>query len=91
VPANSEIELQVVAARGDCWVEVDVDGTTVFAETLAEGDFRFFSADKGEEMTVTLGAPFAVDLVLGGEELSGSDSQDPITFTLPQQSDLIGA
>lgn len=90
-PANKAIELQVVAARGECWVEVDVGGNTVFAETLSEGDFRFFSADKGEEMIVTLGLPANVDLVLNGTELPEPTSQNPITFTLPDQADLIGA
>jgi cytoskeleton protein RodZ len=85
------IEFQVVAARGECWVEVDVDGATVAAETLAEGDFRFFSADENEEMTVTLGAPGAVDLFLNGEELPEQEGSQPITFTLPDQADLIGA
>jgi hypothetical protein len=91
VVANKAIELQVVAARGNCWVEVDVEGTTVFAETLGEGDFRFFSADKQEKMTVTLGLPENVDLVLNGLELPEQDGVNPITFTLPDQADLIGA
>ena len=91
VTTNKAIELQVVAARGECWVEVDVEGTTVFAETLTEGDFRFFSADKNEKMTVTLGAPSQVDLVLNGTELPEQDTADPITFTLPDQASLIGA
>ena len=91
VTTSKAIELQVVAARDECWVEVEVDGSTVFAETLNEGDFRFFSADKNEKMTVTLGLPSSVDLVLNGIELPEQDTSDPITFTLPDQADLIGA
>jgi cytoskeleton protein RodZ len=83
-------EFQVVAARGPCWVQVTVGDQVVASETLQQGDFRFFSADKGEKMLVELGAATMVDLFVNGEELP---TQDAITlsFTLPDDAAELGA
>ena len=84
------IELQIVAARGSCWVQVQVDGSTVFEDTIFEGEFRFFTADAGQDMTVVMGAPSVADLILDGEPLPVQDSSEPITFTLPDDRELLG-
>jgi hypothetical protein len=66
-------ELRLVAARGDCWIDVragSADGPSLFAGILEQGTWRRFSA---RSLWVEIGAPAALDMTLNG---------DPVT-TLP--------
>ncbi|MDQ4095837.1 MAG: DUF4115 domain-containing protein [Actinomycetota bacterium] len=77
------IELTVEATQGDCWVDVDADGQDVFAETMTFGSSQTFTAE--EDMSVVLGAPGSVELILNGEALGSppTDEAGALTFTLP--------
>lgn len=89
LPADKALEFEIVAARGDSWAEVTVEGTTVFAETIAKGEFRTFFAEEGEKMSVILGAARDVDLVVNGQELPRQQA-DVLEFTLPDDIGLLG-
>ena len=77
------IELTVEALQGDCWVDVDADGADVFSETMTFGSTETFTAE--EDMTVVLGAPSSVELILNGEAIGSPPTEDAgaLTFTLP--------
>lgn len=83
------IELEVVAATGDCWVSVSTDGspTATFSGTIPTGSTETFTAD--EEMTVILGFPDGVELVVNGTNVGSPGGVDPITLTLPDDIDAI--
>jgi cytoskeletal protein RodZ len=83
------IELEVVAATGDCWVSVSTDGspTAIFSGTIPTGSTETFTAD--EEMTVILGFPEGVELVVNGTNVGTPGGVDPITLTLPDDIDAI--
>lgn len=83
------IELQVVAATGDCWVSVSSDGspTASFSGTIPTGSTETFNAE--DEMTVILGFPDGVELVVNGTNVGSPGGVDPITLTLPDDIDAI--
>ncbi|MDQ3619468.1 MAG: DUF4115 domain-containing protein [Actinomycetota bacterium] len=83
------IELQVVAATGDCWVSVSSDGspTASFSGTIPAGSTETFNAE--DEMTVILGFPDGVELVVNGTNVGSPGGVDPITLTLPDDIDAI--
>lgn len=78
------MELTVEATGGDCWVEVDADGSDAFAEILPVGESQTFTAK--DEMVVVLGAPSSVELILNDLELGSPPTTEPgaLKFTLPQ-------
>lgn len=77
------IELEVVAAKADCWLEVYADGRSrpLYYDTLAAGDSELFRAD--ERMFVRLGYPAGVDLIVNGKNIGSPGGQDPIEIVLP--------
>ena len=77
------IQLTVEALEGDCWVDIEADGSNVFSETLTFGESETFQAD--EDMTVVLGAPSSVELILNGEPLGSPPTEEAgaLKFTLP--------
>jgi len=83
------IELQVVAATGDCWVSVSIDGspTASFSGTIPTGSKETFTAE--DEMTIILGFPDGVELVVNGTNVGSPGGVDPITLTLPDDIDAI--
>lgn len=77
------IQLTVEAVEGDCWVDVEADGEGIFTETMTFGESETFEAT--EDMTVVLGAPGSVELILNGEAIGAPPTEDAgaLTFTLP--------
>jgi cytoskeleton protein RodZ len=76
------IELEIVASE-PCWTRVSVDGspTPVFADTMEAGESQVFSAE--DEMTLVLGFPEGVELIVNGQNLGAPGGPNPITVTLP--------
>lgn len=75
------IELQIVANSAECWVDVTSDGNNIFSETLAIGRSETFEAD--DEMTVILGFPAGVELIVNGRNLGSPGGNNPLTLKLP--------
>ena len=75
------IELEVVAATADCWLEVYADGEQLFYTTLAAGETQTFNADN--KMFVRLGYPAGVKLIVNGKDLGTPGGQEPIELVLP--------
>ena len=83
------MEVQVIAAYGDCWLDVTADGVNEFSGTLAEGSSEIFTAD--EEMSLVLGLPDAVELIVNGTDLGSPGGNDPITIKLPEDIEALQA
>lgn len=83
VALSDGIELEVVAAKADCWLEVYADGASrpLYYKTLGAGDSEAFRAD--EKMFVRLGYPAGVDLIVNGQNIGSPGGQDPIEIILP--------
>jgi hypothetical protein len=62
-------------------VSVDGSATPLFADTLEAGESQVFSADT--EMTLVLGFPEGVELIVNGRNLGAPGGPNPITLTLP--------
>lgn len=77
------IELEVVATKADCWVEVYADGESraLYYQVLAAGDSQLFRAE--ERMFVRLGYPAGVELIVNGKNIGSPGGQDPIELLLP--------
>ncbi len=75
------IELEIVARTGDCWVDVTADGVNTYSETIPHGEAETFTADN--EMSVVLGLPQSVELIVNGHNLGSPGGVDPITIKLP--------
>ncbi|CAN5632904.1 helix-turn-helix domain-containing protein [soil metagenome] len=80
------IELEVVAARADCWVTVTADGATVYTSSppLTVGQ-RAGPFQAEESMDVVLGNAYGVDLVVNGRTLGPLGEQGEVaTINLPE-------
>jgi cytoskeleton protein RodZ len=75
------IELQIVASEGDCWVDITSDGVNEFSGTIPVGGSETFSADK--DMSIVLGYPAGVELIINGQNFGTPGDADPITIKLP--------
>jgi cytoskeleton protein RodZ len=80
------IELTVAADDGPCWVEVESDGESVFAETLDPGEEESFEAD--DDMVVVLGAPSSATLTLNDRPVDSLDTEGPGAVKLFLPEDL---
>jgi cytoskeletal protein RodZ len=78
------IEVDVVASSGACWVQTYTDGgpTPVFTGTIPLGSTETFTAE--ESMTLVLGFPQGVELVVNGTNIGTPGGADPITLQLPE-------
>jgi len=81
------LEVEVVAATSDCWIDVTADGTNVFTGTLDEGDSEVFSAE--QEMSLVLGFPEGVELIVNGQNVGSPGGVDPVTVQLPDDLETI--
>ena len=81
------IEVEVVAANDDCWIDITADGVNVYSGTLELGESELFTAD--EEMALVLGFPEGVELVVNGQELGSPGGVDPITIKFPDDLDSL--
>ena len=77
------IELEVVAAKADSWLEVYADGASrpLYYKVLVSGDSELFRAT--EKMYIRLGYPAGVDLIVNGKNIGSPGGQDPIDMILP--------
>jgi hypothetical protein len=77
------IELEVVAAKADSWLEVYADGASrpLYYKVLVVGDSELFRAT--EKMYIRLGYPAGVDLIVNGKNIGSPGGQDPIDMILP--------
>jgi hypothetical protein len=77
------IELEVVAAKAACWLEVYADGGSrpLYYTTLAEGDSELFRAT--DKMFVRLGYPAGVELIVNGKNIGSPGGEDPMGIVLP--------
>jgi cytoskeleton protein RodZ len=81
------IELKIVASTGDCWVDVTSDGVNTYSETIPHGETQAFTADN--EMSIVLGLPQSVELIVNGHNLGSPGGVDPITIQLPDDVDTL--
>lgn len=81
IALSDAIELEIVAAKADCWVEIYADGEQLYYKTLAEGDSELFRAE--DKMFVRLGYPAGVELIVNGKNIGSPGGQDPIEIVLP--------
>ncbi|MGH2819131.1 MAG: helix-turn-helix domain-containing protein [Actinomycetota bacterium] len=89
VLADRPMTVEVEAKRGECWVEVDADGSQIYTSTppLITGD-RAGPFTAQESMTIILGNPFAVDLIVNGQRVGPiGEPGIPITITLPDDAE----
>lgn len=77
------IELEVIAAKADSWVEVYADGASrpLYYKVMVAGDSELFRAT--EKMYIRLGYPAGVDLIVNGKNIGSPGGQDPIDMILP--------
>jgi len=81
------MEVEVVAATNDCWIDVTADGENVFSGTITEGDSEVFRAE--EEMAIVLGLPDAVELIVNGQNVGSPGGNDPVTVKLPDDLETV--
>lgn len=82
------VNVEIVAANGDCWVFATEDGKAATPDagmTLAAGETLSLDADK--KVFLRLGAPFAVELIVNGQNLGSPGGQDPVNLTFPDDLD----
>ncbi len=87
--AGGPMTVEVDAMRGECWVQIDADGSTIYTSTpsLVPGDREGpFTAQ--ESMTIILGNPYAVDLIINGQRIGPvGEPGIPLTITLPDDAE----
>ncbi|MGH2700638.1 MAG: helix-turn-helix domain-containing protein [Actinomycetota bacterium] len=79
------IELEVVAANGDCWMDVTADGENIYSETLPAGESVTFDAE--DSMDIVLGLPASVELIVNGQNIGSPGGADVVTLKLPEDID----
>ena len=79
------IELKVVAANGDCWMDVTADGENIYSETLPAGESVTFDAK--DSMDIVLGLPASVELIVNGQNIGSPGGADVVTLKLPEDID----
>ncbi|MFP5298698.1 MAG: helix-turn-helix domain-containing protein [Actinomycetota bacterium] len=82
------VEVEVVAANDDCWVFATEDGKAATPDggmILAAGDTLTLNGNK--KVFLRLGAPFAVELIVNGQNLGSPGGQDPVNLTFPDDLD----
>lgn len=68
VEATGKVRVEISTPRGDCWLEVTVDGENVFYRTVRQGEEpKVFEGEK--EIAVVFGNAAAVDVVFNGDVL----------------------
>ena len=81
------MEVEIIAANSDCWIDVTADGVNVYSGILELGTSEMFSAE--EEMSLVLGFPEGVELVLNGQNLGSPGGVDPITVKFPDDLETL--
>lgn len=82
------IEVEIVAANDDCWIFATEDGKAATPDggmILAAGDSLTLTGNK--KVFLRLGAPFAVELIVNGQNIGSPGGQDPVNLTFPDDLD----
>lgn len=66
--AEQQLKLEISTPRGDCWLEVEVDGKRVVYRTVKQGADPLVFEGK-EEIKVVFGNAAAVDVIINGRKL----------------------
>lgn len=81
------VRLEIDTVHGECWIDVTSDGAGVFSGTIPRGQSRTFKAS--DKMTVVLGLPSSVELIVNGRNLGVPGDENPITIQLPDDIDTL--
>ena len=83
IALSDGIELEVIAAKADSWLEVYADGAArpLYYKVLTAGDNELFRAT--DKMYIRLGYPAGVELIVNGKNIGSPGGQDPIDIVLP--------
>lgn len=82
VAFDEGIDLEVVASKGACWLEIYSDGEVLYYQILQEGDSESFQAD--HKMFIKLGYPRGVELIVNGRNIGSPGGDDPIELLFPR-------
>lgn len=89
VALTDGITVEVVAVDGACWVFAAEDGQDVnpAGDTIEQGSSMVFEADK--KVFLRLGAPWAVELIVNGQNIGSPGGQDPVSLNFPDDLDTL--
>ena len=87
VAVNDGLQVKLVAARAECWVEVTADGEIVFSDTLALGEEQKFTAES--DMSIIFGFAPGVDLYVNGQNFGAPGGPDQFVLNLPEDIDSL--
>lgn len=89
IAAEDGITVEVVAVEADCWLLAAQDGKEVIAggETIPMGESRIYSGE--EKVFLRLGAPWAVELIVNGQNIGSPGGQNPINLDFPDDLDTL--
>ena len=81
------LDVEIVASNSDCWIDVTADGENVFSGVVEEGSSEQFTAE--EEMSLVLGFPEGVELIVNGQNVGSPGGVDPVTVKLPDDLEMV--
>lgn len=87
VAVNDGLQVKLVAARAECWVEVTADGEIIFSDTLALGEEQKFTAES--DMSIIFGFAPGVDLYVNGQNFGAPGGPDQFVLNLPEDIDSL--
>lgn len=87
VAVNDGLQVKLVAARAECWVEVTADGEVVFSDTLGVGEEQKFTAES--DMSIIFGFAPGVDLYVNGQNFGAPGGPDQFVLNLPEDIDSL--
>lgn len=82
------VTLEIRPIRGDCWIEVSIDGKPSFSKLIGKGEESLI-LEADERIDIRLGNIFGVDLILNGELVEDIESKSSVvqtTFLKPDNS-----
>jgi cytoskeleton protein RodZ len=82
IALDNGMDVEITAATGRCWVEVQSDGVPDFRGTLEIGDVQIVHADS--EMSIVLGNAAGVELSVNGHNLGAPGGAGVLVIHLPQ-------
>lgn len=87
VAVDDGLQVKLVAARADCWVEVTSDGEVVFSDTIGVGEEQKFTAES--DMSIIFGFAPGVDLYVNGQNFGAPGGPDQFVLNLPEDIDSL--
>lgn len=85
-PIYTGVNIEIIPARGDCWLEVTIDNQIVFSGILRQGEEKLVFQNENE-IHMRLGNAGSVDIVYNGELLEPIGNMGEVvrkTFTLKE-------